>query len=442
MLETIREFAEERLVASGEADAVRKRHAAYFMDFAETYELAELLPDSDQVLALLDAEHANLRAALAWLEDSDESGVLLRLAAALGSFWTGRGYSHESRNWLERALAHDGAAAADRAKALVALGVIQIYQGANREAEPSLIEGLAGCRVLGDALHAVLALIGLSGLAIMQRDYGHGAALLEEALAVTEDVADRRLAQILAGRVSINLAVAPRAQGQYALAEDHLEAALRLLQEVGYSEGIILALGDLGNLARDQGDFGRALALFREALVLGRNHPGTRFVTEVIEAVGIVVAAGQAERGAKLLSAAGAQRERLGLRYRVREDQMALEHAVAAARAVLGEAAFATAWAAGRVLTPAQAIAEALDPLVPPTSTHDISLTPREDDILRLLVTGQTDPAIAAALFISVRTVEHHVARIFAKLGVHNRTAATTAAIASGLVDPTPPPPA
>ena len=77
---------------------------------------------------------------------------------------------------------------------------------------------------------------------------------------------------------------------------------------------------------------------------------------------------------------------------------------------------------------------------MPPTSTHDISLTPREGEILRLLAAGQTDPAIAAALFISVRTVEHHVARIFAKLGVHTRTAAATAAIATGLVDPTPPP--
>ena len=213
MLETIREFAEERLVASGEAEAVRKQHAAYFMAFAERYELAELLPDGDQVLALLEAEHANLRAALAWLEDTDECGALLRLAAALGRFWTGRGYSHESRDWLERALAHDGAAAADRAKALVALGVIQIYQGANQEAEPRLIEGLAGCRALGDALHAVLALIGLSGLAIMQGNLDRGAALLEEALAAAQGVADRRLAGILAGRVSINLAVAPRAQG-------------------------------------------------------------------------------------------------------------------------------------------------------------------------------------------------------------------------------------
>ena len=353
MLETIREFAEERLAASGEAEAVRKRHAVYFMAFAERYELAELLPDGDQVLALLEAEHANLRAALAWLEDTDECGALLRLAGALGRFWTGRGYYQEGRDWLERALAHDGAAAADRAKALVALGVIQIYQGANQEAEPRLIEGLAGCRALGDAVHEVLALIGLSGLAIMQGNHGRGAALLEEALAAAQGVADRRLAGILAGRVSINLAVVPRAQGQYALAAAHLEEALRLEREAGYTEGMILALGDLGNLARDQGDYARAMALYREALELGRGHPGTRVVTEVIEAVGIMAAAvGQAERAARLLGASRAQRDRLGLRYRVREDQAALEHAVAATRAALGERAFATAWAAGRSLTP------------------------------------------------------------------------------------------
>ena len=319
--------------------------------------------------------------------------------------------------------------------------MIQNYQGANQEAEPRLIEGLAGCRALGDALHAVFALIGLSGLAIMQGNFDRGAALLEEAMAAAQGVVDRRLASILAGRISINLAVAPRAQGQYALAAAHLEEALRLEGEAGYTDGMILALGDLGNLARDQADYARAMAFYREALELGGNNPGTRVVTEVIEAVAIAAAAvGEPERAARLLGAAEAQRDRLGLRYRVREDQTALEHAVAATRGALGERAFAIAWAAGRSLTPTQVIAEALDSLAPPTSTNDISLTPREGEILRLLASGQTDSAIATALFISVRTVEHHVARIFAKLGVHNRTAATTTAIATGLVDPTPPP--
>jgi non-specific serine/threonine protein kinase len=439
MLETIREFAAERLVESGEAETVRKRHADYFVAFAERYELAELLPDGDQVLARLEAEHANFRAALAWLEETDDRGALLRLVAALGRFWTGRGYSQESRDWLERALAHEGAAAVDRAKALVALGVILIYQGANQEAESRLIEGLAVCRALGAAVHAVLALIGLSGLAIMRGDHSRGAAHLEEARAAVQGVADRRLAGILAGRVSINLAVGPRAQGQYALAAAHLEEALRLEREAGYSDGMILALGDLGNLARDQEDFARALALYHEALELGRGHPGTRVVTEVIEAVGIMAATvGQAERAARLLGAARAQRDRLGLRYRVKEDQVALEHAMAAARAALGEDVFATAWTAGRNLSPGQAVSEAQDPFVPSAGSPPGSLTPREVEILRLVASGMTNPDIAAALFLSVRTVENHVAHILNKLGVRTRTAAAAAA---GLVTPAPPSP-
>jgi non-specific serine/threonine protein kinase len=437
MLETIREFAEERLMASGEAEVIRQRHAAYFLAFAERYELAELLPDGERARNVLEAEHANLRAALAWLDAGDESGLFPRFAATLGHFWTGLGYYQEGRNWLERALDHGDAAAADRAKVLVALGMTQVYQGARREAETRLTEGLAACRALDDPLDAALALIGLGALAIMQGDHGRGGALLEEALAAAQGVADRRLAGILAGRVAINLAVAPRATGQYALAAVHLERALRLEREAGYTEGVILALGDLGNLARDQGDDARALALYREALALGRGHPGTRVVIEVIEAVGIMAAAaGQAERAARLLSAASAQRDRLGLRYAVREDQVAMEHAVDATRAALGEHAFAATWATGRTLSPGQAVAEAQEPLASPAGSPIGSLTPREAEILRLLAAGLTNPAIAAELFLSVRTVENHVAHILTKLGVRTRTAAATAAREIALAPP------
>jgi non-specific serine/threonine protein kinase len=439
MLETIREFAEEQLVASGDAEAARSRHAAYFLAFAERYELAELLPDGDHVRIVLEAEHANLRAALAWLEAGGQFEPLLRIAAALGHYWAGLGYYQEGRDWLERALARSDAATADRAKALVALGVIQVYQGAHGEAERWLTEGLAVSRALGDSLHAALALIALGALAVMRGDPGRGAALLDEALAATEGMTDRRLAGILAGRVAINLAVAPRAQGQHALAAAHLEEALRLEREAGSTEGMILALGDLGNLARDQNDDARALALYREALALGRGHPGTRVVIEVIEAVGILSAtAGQAERAARLLSAARAQRDRLGLRYGVREDQVALKRAVATARAALGEDAFAAAWAAGRSLSPAEAVADAHEPFVPAASSPRGTLTPRESEILRLLATGMTNPAIATELFLSVRTVENHVAHILAKLGVRTRTAAAAAA---GHVTTAPPPP-
>jgi tetratricopeptide (TPR) repeat protein len=215
----------------------------------------------------------------------------------------------------------------------------------------------------------------------VEGDYGRGTALLEDSLAAARGVADRRLARILAGRVSINLAVAPRAKGQYALAAVHLEEALRLEREAGYTAGVILILGDLGNLARDQDDFARALELYQEALDVGRGHSGTRMVTEVIEAVGIIAAAaGQAERAARLLSAATAQRDRLGLRYTVQEDQVALEQAVATARAALGAEAFASAWAAGRTLSPGQAAAEARDESVSAAGAAHGSLTPRGGD--------------------------------------------------------------
>jgi DNA-binding CsgD family transcriptional regulator len=357
----------------------------------------------------------------------------------MGRFWTGRGYYQESRDWLERALAHDGGAATDRVKALVALGEIQIYLGANQAAESRLTEGLAGCRAPGDAHHAAQALIALGALAVIRGDHDGGTALLEEARTATQGITDHRLAVILAGKVSINLAVAPRARGQYELAAVHLEEALRLEREAGYTEGIILALGDLGNLARDQGDYPRALALYREALELGRSHPGTRVVIEVVEAVGITAAAvGQAERAAKLISVAKAQRDRLGLRYGVREDQEALEQAVATTRTALGEEVFMTTWNAGRSLTPGQAVSEAQGPFVPPADTSRGSLTPREVEILRLLASGMTNPDIATELFLSVRTVENHVAHILAKLGVRTRTAA--AAAAGHIASATPPP--
>ena len=437
MLETIREFAGEKLLASGEADATHQWHARWFTGLARQFELAELRPDGDHARMMLEADHANLRAALVWLAAHGHFPALLQLAASLGHFWAGLGYYQEGREWMERALESERGALADRAKGLVGLGVILFYQGDHLKTEERLTEGLAASLAQDDALSASLALIGLGALAMLQGAHERGASLLEEARVAVQGVADPRLAAILAGRVEINLAVAPRAQGDFACANAHLEAALRLERAAGYSEGIILALGDLGNVARDQGETSRALSLYQEALELGRNHPGTRVVTEVVEAVGIMAAAAeQSERAAVLLSAARAQRERLGLRYGVQQDQVAMEQAIAAARIALGKPAFTRAWDAGGKLSPEQALLAAQEPFAVPVASRAGALTSREVEVLHLIAAGKSNSEIAADLFLSVRTVENHVAHIMAKFDVRTRNAAVLAAGLSADLSP------
>ena len=429
MLETIREFADEQLAACGERESIRQRHAEWCSAFATRYELAELLPEGEQARLVLETEHPNLRAALAWCANCGQHALLLRLAAALIHFWSGLGYYQESREWLELALRHPEGAAADRAKGLVGLGMAQIYQGANREAETALAAGLAACRDVGDALNAADALIALATLANMQGDAARGVALLDDAHAMAARIPDARLAAIVAGWVAINQAVAPRAGGDFALATRYLEEALRLLREAEFPDGIILATGDLGNVARDQGDEVTALAYYREALVLGEGQPGTRETTEIIEAIGILAArSGQPGYATRLLGAARAQRDRLGLRYAVEQDRVSVEQLLAEARHTLGEQAFAAAWSEGRALRPAQAQAAAQEFIVTPEARLPGILSPREWEILRLVAAGLSNPAIAETLFLSVRTVENHVAHILTKLDVRTRHEAVMAA--------------
>jgi DNA-binding NarL/FixJ family response regulator len=157
---------------------------------------------------------------------------------------------------------------------------------------------------------------------------------------------------------------------------------------------------------------------------------------------------GRPKTAGRLYGAAEAQRERIGRPiepvYREEFDQD-----VAVARRALGEAAFAAAWAAGRALSEAESVAEALDPaLLIAANKHEgidehdgageppkLHLTSRQAELLPLLAAGLTDREIAAALFLSHRTVEHHIARLAVRLGVRSRTAIVGAAHRAGLLN-------
>ena len=129
MLETIREFGLEQLVASGEEFSVRSTHARFFCEMAEAAHLVG--PDEAAELDRLETEHANMREALTSALDAEERVVALRLAAKLGQFWLRRGHLTEGRAWLERALALAPEAEPElRAGTLNALGELHKDAGA------------------------------------------------------------------------------------------------------------------------------------------------------------------------------------------------------------------------------------------------------------------------------------------------------------------------
>ncbi len=239
-----------------------------------------------------------------------------------------------------------------------------------------------------------------------------------------------------------NLGVAAHGRGDFALARARHERSLASCRPHGYVLGIIRSLRDLGDVARDQGDYAGSVAFYRECLALLGERGDLRVVVDALEGAALAAAAWhQLDRSARLLGAAEVLREQFGTDLVVPTDGSAHERAVAVVRASLGEQA-----PPGCLVGRTRALAgerngggTGNDPARGRRGWVDratVKLSAREDEVLRLLVAGQSDREIAETLFLSVRTVERHVARILAKLGVRTRTAAVSAAIAAGLVEP------
>ena len=227
-------------------------------------------------------------------------------------------------------------------------------------------------------------------------------------------------------------------QGETARALEALNEYLAFLRTVGYERGMGWAHEGLAINLLARGDTARAQAHFREAIALAWKYGSLATVALELPMLAAALAAeGQAERAARLLGAAAALRESIGLTD-ANEEASGASHEAAQVRAALGDDRFSAAWDAGRAQSLELMIAEALEPAPAPVDPPPLSLTRREAEILGLLVAGQPDREIAEALTLSVRTVEHHVAHILAKLDVRTRTAAVSAAIAAGLAGPGP----
>lgn len=377
MLETIREFARERLEASGEAEVIERRHARYFARLAS--DLGWIGPRQDARDQRLERELPNIRAALAWARALREPLIGLQLATPMGRWWYTRGAFDEAEGWLRALLALDAASGeraappALRVSALYALILLALDRRNFDEAEAMAREGLELARRSGDAARAGNMLAEMGHIAEARGDLDAAMALFEEALAQYEQGGARQEGAAV-GRTLSSLGNLARAKGDYARARDELERALAWARERDFSFAVASGLVSLGHVAIEQSDYPRATTLYREALELYRTLLNPASIAWLLQGVAVTTGAGgDAEAVARLAGAIAGLRAIAGAAESAAWPPFA--SACAAARQALDEEAYDDACAQGAALAPARAISYAL------TLLSDGAPSPKSDSL-------------------------------------------------------------
>lgn len=399
LLESIREYASEKLTGSAEAEAACERRERWLTTIAEQPPPEREGPELTDYLLRLEADADNFRAALAWrLEAGHSVERGLRLAAALGPFWEGQGGNAEGLRWLDRYLqACPDAPAPLRAAALFQVGKLAFWSGDYDRAVTILEEsltlfeqennqrdgaavrywlantvGLQGqnqrsTELLTEALSRYQALGDRLGVARMQRELALGAmfdgdieraeSLCEESLALYRAMGDRHgMAQPLS--VLVRAMFVSR---QYERAAAFAEQAIAISAELGSRQFRANVLVDAGMVHSALGNPARALELERESLRLVRDSGTKLTIHTCLGAIGAALhRAGESERGARMLSASVALID--SLHTPIMEAYRPMYEATK--RSIerrMDPATFAVAWEAGRALSLDDAIAEALD---------------------------------------------------------------------------------
>jgi predicted ATPase/DNA-binding CsgD family transcriptional regulator len=497
MLETIREFADDQLVTSGHADAVRERHATFFLAFADEAECKTRIGQQTVWLRRVDAEHDNLRAALDWLSEHAHSGATVRLAGDLWFYWMVRGHLTEGRRRLVAALGITGADAlgVTRARALFGAGWLAKEQADHDRAVPFYHELDELGRATGDKWCLTYAAIGLGSTAVLCGADVVGREYLERALALallTDDLwaaawiaafltpalirqgdllhAQRLLEQSVAIRRRLDdphglsaslatLADVAVARGELSVAQRLASEALEVTREIDDRVNLAARLRSLTAVALDQGDHCGAAAYSTEALQIARELGQTAGLATAVEGLAIAAArSANPERAVILFGAAAALRGRTGqLAHPGWPERIA--RGMDMASAGLSDEVAAALLEQGRTLSPdelamfanARSVPESLTgpavdapsraaylPSNAPPRRRPGGLTERQLEVARLIGQGQTNRQIAAQLVVSERTAEHHVENILTKLALSSRTQVGIWAVEHGLTTTAP----
>ncbi|MFN8474993.1 MAG: tetratricopeptide repeat protein [Anaerolineae bacterium] len=358
MLEAVHEYALERLEESGEAQALRRRHADYFLALAEQAEPELLGLHQIAWLERLEREHDNLRAALQWSFEAGDLDTALRLAGALGWFWYLHSHLVEGRTWLDRVSRQAGEqSTATGAKVLAAAGTLAFAQGDFTAARALHEQALALYREVGDARGEASSLDNLGVQMLAQGELEAAKGLLEQSASLYRETGDR------VGLMNVlnNLGEVARTEGDYAAAERYYVDGLALVGQARNSMLVAWLLHNLGHVALYRNDIKRADDLFRESFAAGQEMGFMPVIIACIAGFAAVWGArGDATRATRLFAAADAMLAEAHS-HLDRPDSMAYDRYLAAARAGLDAEAFERAWAEGRAMTQEEAVAYALE---------------------------------------------------------------------------------
>jgi predicted ATPase/DNA-binding SARP family transcriptional activator len=395
MLETVREYALERLEEGGSAQESRQRQAAYFLELAERAEPEIWGPKQEAWFERLEREHGNLWAALSWSIESGDAESALRVAGALEPFWEARGHIAEGRRWLAEALATAPAsAAAVRAKALFGASRLAGIHGELAYEQELLEESVALHSKGDDQRGLIFSLSHLGSVSFWRGDKERGRALGEESVELARELGDKWSL----GMALNNFGCTLMEDGDSVRARQLMEESLHLRREIGEKRGVAVSASSLAELALSEADGERATPLLEEALVLAHDLRYLPFIADGLAHLGlarvherdyeharslfeeslercqdmgnkktaslclsglaaVAAAHGEALRAARLWGAAAALREETGTGPSPPERSLD-ERCLATARAGLGEQAWRAA-AAGE-----QAMARTLDQAV------------------------------------------------------------------------------
>jgi predicted ATPase/DNA-binding XRE family transcriptional regulator len=351
LLETICQYAGEKLHESGNARWIHDRHLAYFLRYAEKAE--PHLFGAEQVIwaKRLEMEHDNLRAALNWSLESGQSNAGLQMAGALAWFWHNNGHLREGSRWLEMMLTFDSSArGTEQAKALRASSFIARDMGDTLRAKTMADSSIQIYREIGDDQGVGLALIDLGAVLHHEGRREEAITLFQESLHLLQSTGERwgiAYARVFLGDAWFRLGDIERAAIEW-------EASLKLTRALGDNSLTAWSLGGLADAARLRHEYDRAIGMLKESLKLYRDLGNKLEPPFTLEALGLAAAAlGKSQHAARLWGAAASWREAINEQLPVtfQQDYAAL---MTQARTQLGEEVFALAWSEGQAMSPEQ----------------------------------------------------------------------------------------